>query len=146
MLKKKCIIFGGGYVFYNSPLTTWTGMLPRNKICFHPVECCCSHFPGEGWILAQCVRVSRIMGKCLGFLNVLLDIQGFVGNLYQPPALFAPAWTAQLSWRRGKKLLPSSFAAWCSLCLTSCFLHWMWMGRDLPWSQIPYGRRKDESL
>lgn len=86
-------------------------MLSRNKICFHPVECCCSHFPGEGWILAQCERVSHIMGKCLGFLNVLLDIQGFVGNPYQPPALFAPAWTAQLSWRRGKKLLPSSCAA-----------------------------------
>lgn len=34
---------------------------------------------------------SLIMGKCLGFFNVDMDIQGFVSNPYQPPALFEPA-------------------------------------------------------
>lgn len=45
----------------------------------------------EVGILAQGVRVSHIMGKCLGFFNILLDIQGFVSNPYQPPALSEPA-------------------------------------------------------
>lgn len=97
-------------------------MLSRNKVCFHPEECCCSHFPVEVWILTQCVRATHIIGKCLGSFNVLLDIEGFVSNSHQPPALFKPACglncTTLLQERQeapAKQLCSS--AGWCSLCL-----------------------------
>lgn len=88
-------------------------MLSRKKICFHPVECCCSHFPLEVWIFGPICQSHTSWESALAPLMCCWIFKAlWVIHISLLLSLSQPvAWTAQLSCRRGKMLPPSSCAA-----------------------------------